>query len=492
MTRENPRRLFLLLVSGAILVYGALLLDRTSAGVGGSDAAGYANTARDILAGRIVVPIEAVGRLGLEPAFAELFIPLAHETGPRPLTMVPYYPPGFPAHVALGTSIAGEEAGPHVVNPIVALLTVCLTYVLGRQLGLSRPLAFAGAAMLGYCTVFLFCAVRVLSDDAAALWAVAAVVAALRSRRNDLWAAAAGAAFGMAVLVRPTNAVLLLTLACALPWRPRALALFGAAGLPFAVAYGAWNRAAFGSPFRTGYTHQFEGELAWSNFAPRFARYGGWLVEQFSPLVPLGWLATAVNRKVPGRDRAMLLLWFASIFVFYCFWGPADNWTYLRYFLPAAPALIVGFLLCLQDLAGRFPKAVPRAAFAGAILAIVFFCERRVERRERPLGSGRHDVVYRDALRELVARSDGASALVVSMDFSAAVRYYTEMTPLRWDRATPEKFAVVRRQAALHGQRIYAVLLPYEVENAAGRVPGPWVFLRNVGGAGIWELPPAP
>jgi hypothetical protein len=491
MTRENPRRLFLLLASGAIVVSGAFLLDRTSAGVGGSDSAGYANTARDMLAGRIVVPVEAPGRLGLDSSFAPLFVPLAHEPGPRPLTMVPFYPPGFPAHVALATLVAGEEAGPHVVNPIVALLTVCLTYVLGRQLGLSRPYAFAGAAMLGASTAFLFCAVRVLSDDAAALWAVAAVVAALRSRRNDFWAAVAGAAFGITVLVRPTNALLILPLALALPWRLRAFALFGAGGLPFAGLFAAWNRAAFGSPFKTGYTYLFGVELKLSNFPPRFARYGGWLVEQFTPLVPLGWLATAVNRRVPGRDRAMLLLWFIPIFFFYCFWGPADNWTYLRYLLPVAPALIVGFLLCLRDLAARVTRPAYRAAVAVGVLAIVFVCERRYERPRRPIGDGRHDVLYRDALRELAARAEGQEAIVLSMDFSAATRYYTEMTPLRWDRVTPETFAVVRRHAAAHGERIYAVLLPHEVENAAGRAPGPWVFLGNVAGAGIWELPPA-
>ena len=152
---------------------------------------------------------------------------------------------------------------------------------------LDRFAALAGAAILGGMAVFLFCATLVLSDVPATLWALVAVVCALRARRSEAWSAAAGAAFGMAVLVRPSNALLLLPIACALPWRPKAILLFGVGGLPFAGFYAVWNRTAFGSPFRTGYAHQFTGEFAWSNFGPRFRRYGSGILAQLSPLEPM-------------------------------------------------------------------------------------------------------------------------------------------------------------------------------------------------------------
>ena len=482
----------------AVIVYGGLLFDRVGHGVSGSDSAGYANTARDIVEGRIVLPIEALGKLGLEPKYAAALTPLAQEPGPVPGTTVPYYPPGFPLQLALAGIAAGWDAGPYLLNPVLALMCLVFTYLLARELSLSRPLALAGAAIVGGSTVFILSSLQPLSDVAAATWSTAAVLCALRARRSPAWAAAAGAAFGLAVLVRPTDALLILPLSLALPWRPRPLALFAAAGLPFGVFYGAWNRIAFGSPFRTGYSHQFEAELALSNFGPRVARYGAWILAQLSPLVPLGWLGVAADRRVPGRDRAMLIVWFASIFIFYCFWGPAENWTYGRYFLPCAPALVVGFLLCARDLASRLPnrdvgapgRRLPYRAIAIAlVVGVVLFVEWRVERRLRPFDSGRGQVIYPEACRRLASMAPDGKALVVSMEYSAVLRFYTDLTPVRWDRLGPGDFAILREKARARGYRVLAVVLPHEVSNAAGFAPGPWRFVGDVGIASLWELP---
>jgi 4-amino-4-deoxy-L-arabinose transferase-like glycosyltransferase len=490
VSASRLRRLFPLFAAAAVIAYGAVVIPDASRGVGGSDSAGYTVTARDIVQGRIVIPLAVLDRLGLPERFEPAFVPLAHVEGPLPATIVPYYPPGFPLQVAFAALVAGWDAGPHLVSPIAAILCVVLTFVLGRQLGLSRPYACAGAAMLGGCTVFLLCATQVLSDVSATLWALVAVCSALRARRSDAWALAAGAAFGMGVLVRPTSALLILPLACALPWRPRALLFFGAGGLPFAAFAAAWNRTAFGSPFRTGYSHQLGGEFAWTHFGLRLRRYGLWILAQCTPLVPLGWLGVAADRNIPRRDRALLLLWFGSLFALYCFWGPSDSWTYTRYFLPAAPAFIVGFLLCLRDIAARWPRAWQRTATVAIVLAVIFLVERRVERRHRPLRHGAREAVYPEACRALAARAGAGPALVASMDFSAAIRLYTDLTPLRWDLVTPADFAIIRERAAARGERIFALLKPYEVPDAVSRVPGDWKFLGNVREAGLWELGP--
>jgi hypothetical protein len=87
------------------------------------------------------------------------------------------------------------------------------------------------------------------------------------------------------------------------------------------------------------------------------------------------------------------------------------------------------------------------------------------------------------------ALGGGANALVVSMEFSAALRYYTAATPVRWDRITPGDFALLHARAAQRGLRLCAVLLPDEVAAALEHVPGPWVFVGKVRQAGLWELP---
>jgi hypothetical protein len=474
----------------AAAAFAVVLLRSAVRGVGGSDQAGYANTARDIAAGRVVLPVAGLAELGLDAKWAPVFTPLAHESGPRPGTMVPYYPPGFPLQLAAAAAIGGWNAAPFFVSPIAALLCIGLTYVLGRELGLSKGFSVAGAVILGAWDVFLFHAIQPLSDVTAALWATAAVAAALRARRSRSSALAAGASFGMAVLVRPTNALLVLPLAFALPWRLPEMSLFFAGGVPFAAFYGAWNRAAFGSALKTGYTHQFAGEFALENFAARFGRYGSQIAMELSPLVPIGGLVLSADRRVAARDRAVLVSWFGSIFLVYCFWGPSDNWTYARYLLPAAPALVIGFLLVLRDGASRLRTPAAKTAAVAAALSVVFVCEILADRRWRPLQAGPGENVYPLACRALAARSDGRPTLGVSMAFSAALRYYTDIVPVRYDFLTPEEFVVLRRTAAEKGWKITAILLPFEVPQAIAKVPGPWVFLGNVQRAGLWELPP--
>jgi hypothetical protein len=492
-TLNMPMRRWIAAAVVAVVALGfaAVLFRSAVRGVGGSDQAGYANTARDIAAGRIVVPVAGLAELGLDAKWAPVFTPLAHEPGPRSGTMVPFYPPGFPLQLAAAAALGGWSDAPFYVSPLAALLCVGLTYALGRELGLSVAQALCGSAILGAWNVFLFHAVEPLSDVTAALWATAAVVAALRARRRHGWALIAGAAFGMAVLVRPTNGLLLFALAFALPWRVPDLLLFVAGGVPCAAFYGMWNRAAFGSPLRSGYTHVFGDLFALSNFAERFAQYGSQLVRELSPLVPLGGLAVAADRRVAGRDRAVLVAWFGAIFLFYCCWGPSDSWTYARYLLPAAPPLVVGFLLFVRDAAARLP-ARARSIALGATVAIVLVCEMLTDRHFQPLRAAPGEAVYPLACRALAAGSVGTPTLGVSMVFSAALRYYTDVVPVRYDFLTPEQFAILRRRAAERGWRITAILLPFEVPQAVARVPGNWVFLGNVERAGLWELPPGP
>ncbi|MDQ5871285.1 MAG: hypothetical protein M3547_03660, partial [Acidobacteriota bacterium] len=73
-----------------------------------------------------------------------------------------------------------------------------------------------------------------------------------------------------------------------------------------------YNDAAFGSPLLTGYGGLLSGGLAWSNFPPRAVYYALWLSRTVSPLLLLGWLAFAFDRKVARRDRGLLFAWFAA------------------------------------------------------------------------------------------------------------------------------------------------------------------------------------
>jgi hypothetical protein len=487
------RRALFYLSMVAAVGYGGLLIWKTSFAVGGSDSSGYANTAKMIAGGHIVAPVEGPGRLDLPDRFNRAFIPLAFEPGQQPRTMVPYYPPGYPLHLAAAGVFGGWEYAPFLVSPLAALLLLWATYALARELSLSRPLASIASAILGGCAVLLFQAVQPMSDVVAAAWATASVLFALRARRRDAWAVLSGAALGMAVLTRPTNILLVVPLAFALPWRPKAVTLFAAAGLPFAAFHMAWNAKAFGSPWRTGYSGQLDG-FAWGNFPERFVHYGRTLGQMFSPLVPLGWLGAGVDRLLPGRDRALLLAWFASYFGLYCFWGPYETWWYARYLLPALPALVIAAVAVARDLLRRLAGVSPgplrtRLALAGAVLlfAVVALAERRSIRDWKPLEITEGQRIFPLSM-DLVRSQVPDRSLIVSMDLSGALRYYTNFQPVRWDWLEPADFAVVRAKAESKGYRLYALLFPWEEKELAAHAPGKWKRVGTVGNVILWEL----
>lgn len=481
----------------AVVAYGVFLLAHRTEVVGGADTSGYANTARSLRAGRISVPVQGLDELGLPDRFGPALTPLGYLAGPRPRTMVPFYPPGLPLHVAAASLLWGADSGLYLVSPLAAVACLLLMFSLGRELGLPRPWAAAGAAILGACPVFLFGAVQPMSDVVATLWSLAAVVAALRARRRASWAWAAGVALGVAVLVRPTSALLILPLALAVRWRPRTLALFLAGGLPCALFFLLWNRAVTGAVLETGYGSLLGEGLALARFGPRFHHYLVWVTAQLSPLIPLGWLAVAADRQVPGRDRLMLLGWFAAFLGLYCFWIAYDTWWYTRFLLPALPAMIVAALLVGRDLLGRLPRrgafAWIRPALPLALLAVVLGAEWACGRVVRPIEAGTYGHVFLDGARAL-ARQTGRQggkekALVLSSECSGAVRFFNGLASIRWDLISPADFATVQARAVANRYSIYALLLRQEVEEARRHAPGRWLPVERVeGGAVLWKL----
>lgn len=486
------RALFYLSIVAAV-GYGGLLIWKTSFAVGGSDSSGYANTAKMLAAGRIVEPISAPGFFGLPGLFDHAFIPLAFELGRQPHTMVPYYPPGYPLHLAAAGILGGWEYAPFLVSPLAALALLLTTYGLARELSLSRPLAAIAAGILGGCAVLLFQAVQPMSDVVAAVWASASILFALRARRRDAWALLSGAALGLAVLTRPSNILLLAPLAFALPWRPRTVTLFASAGLPFAAFHMAWNAKTFGSPWTTGYSGQLGEGLAWSNFPQRFVHYVRTLSRMVSPLVLLGWLGVGADRQLPGRDRALLFAWFASYFGFYCFWGPYEAWWYTRYLLPALPALVIAAVAVARDVlrvreSSRGPWRI-RFALAGAVLlfAVVGLAEYRSIRDWQPIGISESQRIFPLSM-DLVRRHVPDRSLIVSMEFSGALRYYTNFQVVRWDWLEPADLPVLRARAEAKGYRLYALLFPWEEKDLPAHAPGKWKKVGEVREAILWEL----
>lgn len=486
------RRALFFLSIVAVVCYGGILIWKTSFAVGGSDSSGYMNEAKAMAAGRVVQPIEALDRLELPDRFEGAFRPLAHEPGPRPRTMVPFYPPGFPLHLAWAGVLGNWEYAPFFVSPIAALLLVIATYFLGRELSLSRALAFLCAGIVGGSPILLFQGVQPMSDVVAALWAAVAVLFALKARSSPRYAAASGLAFGLAVLVRPANLVLALPLAFALPWSLSVGALFFSGALPCAAFLAAWNRALYGGALKTGYGGVLSGGGFGLRFFPeRFPHYLGTISLMLSPLIPLGWLASSADGRISRRDRALLTAWFFAYLLLYSFWGPDHAWWYTRYLLPALPALVIAAVLAARDLLRRIADPSPRLApwVAASFLLVVTAAETWGYQRWGPLRVVNSQKVFPEAC-ELAARKAGRPALVLASELSGALAYYTEVTPVRWENVTPGDFAVIVEHARRKGYGVFALLLDSEAGEAVAHAPGVWTFVERVQSATLWRLEP--
>jgi hypothetical protein len=495
--RPPARNLFLGLALVFAAAYGAFLARHASRSVGAADSSGYLNHAMALARGELVRPIPAVVRLGIDPSLHQLLIPLGFRTGPTTGTMVPIYPPGLPIHVVLFARLFGWDEGPFLVSPFFAAIGLVAFYLVGRELGLTTKEAAAGSLILAFQPVYVLFGLSPWSDTVTTTWSSLAVLSALRARRNGAWALASGLVFGIGCLVRPSNATLILTLALALPPSAGALLRFALGATPGLAYFLAFNHIVYGHALRSGYP-ALANEFALGFFPKRFHHYTHWLGRTFTPLVPLAWLGVVTSRDTRRRDRILLLVWFASFFVFFCCYRHYDEWTYLRFLMPAFPALIIGALLAARPLLRALEARlhVPSRSLSSPNLLpglLLLFVLARIlgeGRRQNVLHIAETDAAYPRACR-LAAERLPPRAIVLSFLMSGALEHYTGLTYLRFD--TMEDRRTARRLLRLtmqQGSRWYALVHPSEMDMFRRRDLGRWRPVDAVDGVALLELEP--
>jgi hypothetical protein len=480
---------FLPPLAAALLLggYGFFLVRSASFSVGGSDSSGYLNTARRLAEGNLVGPPRGRVRFALPDEFLQVFIPLGFVRGPRPGTMAPYYPPGFPAHMAAAASLLGWERGPFLVSPLASLLCLLLFYLLARQLSLSRAWAASATTVFAFWPVLLGQAIQPMSDTAATFWALAAVLCGLRARGRTAWALGCGAALGIAVLVRPANLLLAVPLAFALPITLRALGLLVAGGLPFAAVLAAYDLECYGSALQTGYGKSgFFDSLSLRNAPPRLRHYGGWILRSLTPLVPLAWIGLAADRKIAWRDRMLLLSWFAMFFLFYCLYEPYDSFWFVRFLLPAAPGLILGGFVAARDASERLGRAAS-ASITAAALVLILLAEAWTTRKAGVFLLPQGESVYPEACA-WAARTLPSKSVVLCVNTSGAMEHYTNLTYARLDWIERDRFPDLRRRIEGAGGRWFALLFRFEAEDLTARAPGQWRKIGQLRDIDLWKL----
>jgi len=461
---------------------------------GGPDESGYVSEAAMLARGELTATAPAWTKDAPWNDAAWTTAPVGYHPAWNSDRLAPTYSPGLPLLMAAFRIAAGERAVFYVV-PLLAAAAVFGCYAMCTMLA-GRWAGATAALLLFTSPIVLALSLQAMSDvPAMAFWTLA-LLAALRGN-----APAAGAATGMAVLMRPNLvplAVVVAALVVLVPGRPvRRLSIFALAAAPAVALVAALNWHYYGSPLRSGYgpldtLYSLDGVL------PNLWRYGRAFVALQTPLPLIGLLAPVVA-LAQGRERVRVMLVTTvlplALFAMYLPYMKAEphEWAFLRFLLPAYPALMAGCGIVAIDGVRRARRPALAGAVAAVAVGIVALHGWNFALRRGVFESSLGDRRYVRAV-EHVQRLPRQS-IFLSLAFSGTLRYYTGRDIIRFDTMWPED--IDRAMQFLRG-RGYAVYLAgdaFEIELFRKRFAGTDTAARlatapsvDLGGAFIYTL----
>jgi hypothetical protein len=479
--------LVILLGCAAGLMYGSFT-------AGGADSYGYVSQAALWLGGDLHIEQPIVEQVSW-PFAAWTFTPLGYRPVSDAGVIVPTYPPGLPLLMALFSVIFGPR-GAFFVVPLLASVALACTYALGKMATGSANVGALAALLVLASPVFLGHAMLPMTDvPVTAGWALTCVLV-LKERFSPLLA---GMAAGVTLLIRPN--LILLAGAPVLAWlfgdgpqRPRwrtvarTVTAYSAGILGALIALAIVNVSLYGSPFESGYG-SFSDLYGLAALPQNLRNYALWMWQTQSATVLVGLIPLLVQGTIRRRAVGVCLVaLFVLTLVSYVFYNPFENWTYLRFLLPAFPALFVFVAAGVWTLCRRIP--IPARVAVALVLGVAVVSPGvRFARDQYILNWHTHEQRYARAgsrVRELAP----PDAVLFSSQHSGSLRYYTDRLTLRYDLLGERRLDSAIRELNDKGRPSYLVIDEWEhldfrkrfaPRNRAGtlewaplaRIPGP-------------------
>jgi hypothetical protein len=374
---------------------------------------------------------------------AAALAPLGYRPAPSGPSIVPTYPPGFPMVMAMFERIGGPKAVFSVV-PLLGGLTVLATYFMGACLG-GPWVGLSAALLLATSPSLLFQLMSPMSDVPVAAWWALTLAILTVDRRGA--APVAGIAAGVAILTRPNLLPVAVVPAVWLAHRSirsrssSALrrALFYVTGVGSACAVVAFlNTRWYGGPLNSGYA--LTALFGWSNAGPNLVRYPRWLLDAHTPVVLCAFAAPfffSRNHHASAASRSIAITWcafVAAVFACYLFYQSFDAWWYLRFLLPAFPALFVLTSVGLSAIAKWLGPIGPRTAGLLIVLVAMRNIGYAADHTAFDFQEGeRKYVTVADYIRKRMPQR----AAFITVQYSGSIRYYSGRLTVRYDYIEP-------------------------------------------------------
>lgn len=435
-------------VSGSVLSWFRFLL----ATVGGADSYGYASAAEIIARGQLIAHAPLAEWLSAPQRMA-MAAPLGWAPAPDGAGIVPTYPIGVSIVMAVSSVLGGPQAV-FFVAPAMGIVTLLLIYRLARD-WYDPDTALLAVALTAWNPLVIAYAKQPMSDIAATMWVVLALV--LSARSSHASALLAGFAAGAAVVTRPALliAAALIPLLAHRREAGRRRSVLAAIGFGVMVAIQmAIQHHLFGSPFATGYgaaEHLFSIDHVTTNLGI-FGRHA-WAVvgPMWIPGLIIGLFAA---RPEPRWKPAII---FGGVALPYLFYLPFDHWETLRFLMPGLVPLTVVVADGLMHLA-RTPRkptltAVMVILFTGAVVARAEALLRRSSVWEVA------DIEQRYPLAgDWINVNTPPESVVLANQHSGSLRWYGRRQTLRWDFIDADQLTTTVRELQERGATVYVAL----------------------------------
>ncbi|MEO8259800.1 MAG: hypothetical protein ABI868_20815 [Acidobacteriota bacterium] len=450
---------------------------------GGADSYGYLSQARLWAQGRLQV--EQPIMTAVSWPFSDLALtPLGYRPAPSGPAIVPVYAPGLPMAMALFERVAGSHAVFYVV-PLLGGVAVWATYLMGSAVA-GPAVGLTAAVLLATSPVFLYQLMFPMSDVPVTAWW--ALCLALLPYPRRAAALAAGLLAGIATLTRPNLVPILCVPGMFLLWAVvrhrhdrgpavQRLLLFVVGPIVASLVVAYLNARWYGGVLKSGYG-PFDYLYRVENLWPNITQYSSWLLESQTPVVLLAVVAPFLlgrggraDSRVSSRRLAVTWLSFiAAVAGCYAFYAPFEVWWYLRFLLPAFPALLVltsiGLIGIATRLAGR-----PGGLAAALVVAVLAWHGVQFA-KDRSAFQFREGERKYSAVGDYIGRQLPERAVLICLQHSGSIRYYSGRLTVRYDWIPTDGLEDVIEQFRGLGYHPYFVLETTEMTSFEQRFQG--------------------